>query len=134
MILSSSFRPKDPASLDAFLRKFDLEKVEPVQDGQALVRFVADDTRRRLPGHIYNQGTRDYEVVSVEDFAQELAPLLEVGSVVEVRDVGYEYLEQNVYGRVIVVRWDGKMKELDLDDAEEQARQEWGGLDCMSLP
>jgi hypothetical protein len=126
MIISSNFRPKDPTKLDVFLQQFGLEKMETVQDGQTLVRFVADDSRRRLPGHIYDQTSDEYQVVSVEDFAQALAPLLVEGQVVEVRDVGYEYLEQNVYGRAIIVRWDGAVLELDLDDLEQLARQEWG--------
>jgi hypothetical protein len=131
MIISSNFQPSSPEKLDAFLEQFGLDKIESAQDGQTLVRFVADDNRRRLPGHIYTQATGDYEVVSVEDFAQALASLLAEGQAVEVRDVGYEYLEQNVYGRTIIVRWDGSMTEIDLDDLEQTARRKWN--DDLSL-
>lgn len=124
MVRTSYFKPKDAQTFSSFCKRLGLEKIEDTQDGEKLVGFLISDGMG-IPDCAYLEEPEECEDLGIEAFFDELAEQLAPGWIVEVREIGYEKLRYFV-GVTTIVRWDGEIYSLSLDEIEERVRKEWG--------
>ena len=127
-VRSSYFLVKNEVLFAEFLGRFALTLITDEQDGVRLYGFMDENNGNGIPTSVYNEESGEDEEV---DFAALLAEHLALGWAAEVREIGREKMRYLV-GLTMVVRWDGAVVRVSLDDAQDSARHSWGDTTLLT--
>lgn len=119
---SSYFQVKDPAAFHALCTKYDWEAISNDAHPE-LVGFLCNG-EEAFPMSIYNPATEEDDAV---DCFADLAVVLADGWAAECREIGSEK-RRYLFGMTTIVRWDGRLYQLNLNEAVAGARTALGAF------